>query len=395
MGTLVRRTFDRTSKLKGEKEMGDAKRMQKQKKSGAKILIIILILLIIAAGSLLAMKMMQNKESEEQIDAANTNKNEIQEPKQEEKKEPKTFAGNERPIAFMIDNNINAMPQAGLEQADLIYEIIVEGGETRLMMVMKNQNLKKIGPIRSSRHYFIDYAMENDAIYIHYGHSPQAGTDFTKFGIDHIEGVYDNGSNFWRDTTRYAPHNAVISTANLEKVLKNEGFRRTTTKENVLNYTAEEVVLEDKKEVVKANDTNTTSEPTERITNLANSVTIPYSQYNTVKYTYNKDTKTYTRYSRDTVQKDWNTNKAIQVKNIIITKCENSTIDSYGRQTINNVKTLDGYYITNGKYIPIKCEKTSRIGQTKYKDLQGNEIEVNDGKTFIQICPINSKISFK
>lgn len=287
------------------------------------------------------------------------------------------------------------MPQAGLEQADIIYEIIVEGGETRLMMVMKNQNLKKIGPIRSSRHYFIDYAMENDAIYIHYGHSPQAGSDFTKFGIDHIEGVYDNGSNFWRDNTRYAPHNAVMSTANLEKILKSEGFRRTTTKGNVLNYVAEEIELEDKKEVVKTSDANTTTEPVEKVTNLANSITIPYSAYNTVKYTYNKDTKTYTRYSRDTIQKDWNTNKAIQVKNIIITKCENSTIDSYGRQTIDNVKTLDGYYITNGKYIPIKCEKTSRTGQTKYKDLQGNEIEVNDGKTFVQICPINSKISFK
>lgn len=375
--------------------MSDAKRMQKQKQSGSKILITILVLLIIIAGSLLAMKIIQNKEIEERIGKANTTENETQEPNQEEKKEPKTFAGNERLIAFMIDNNINAMPQAGLEQADLIYEIIVEGGETRLMMVMKNQNLKKIGPIRSSRHYFIDYAMENDAIYIHYGHSPQAGSDFAKFGIDHIEGVYDSGSNFWRDNTRYAPHNAVISTENLEKVLKSEGFRRTTTKGNVLNYVAEEIELEDKKEVVKTSDANTTTEPVEKITNLANSITIPYSTYNTVKYTYNKETKTYTRYSRDTIQKDWNTNKAIQVKNIIITKCENSTIDSYGRQTIDNVKTLDGYYITNGKYIPIKCEKTSRTGQTKYKDLQGNEIEVNDGKTFIQICPINSKISFK
>ena len=375
--------------------MGDARRMQKQKKRGAKILVIVLILLIIIASALLAMKIMQNKEEEESIGKANTDQNEIQEPKQEEKKEPKTFAGNARPIAFMIDNNINAMPQAGLEQADLIYEIIVEGGETRLMMVMKNQNLKKIGPIRSSRHYFIDYAMENDAIYIHYGHSPQAGSDFTKFGIDHIEGVYDSGNNFWRDTTRYAPHNAVISTANLEKVIESEGIRRTTTKETVLNYVAEEVELEDKKEAVKPSNTNTTNEKVEKVTNVANSVTIPYSVYNTVKYTYNKETKTYTRYSRATVQKDWNTNKAIQVKNIIITLCENSTIDSYGRQTIDNVKTLDGYYITNGKYIPIKCEKTSRTGQTKYKDLQGNEIDVNDGKTFIQICPINSKISFK
>ncbi len=58
-------------------------------------------------------------------------------------------------------------------------------------------------------------------------------------------------------------------------------------------------------------------------------------------------------------------------------------------------KPLDGYYITNGKYIPIKCEKRLELPRQKYKDLQGNEIEVNDGKTFIQICPTNSKISFK
>ena len=87
-----------------------------------------------------------------------------------------------------------------------------------------------------------------------------------------------------------------------------------------------------------------------------------------------------------------------KTKNIIITKCKNTTLDDgsgKGRQTLDNVKTLDGYYITNGKYIPIKCYKTSRSSQTVYKDLEGNEIKVNDGKTFIQICPINSKISFK
>lgn len=59
---------------------------------------------------------------------------------------------------------------------------------------------------------------------------------------------------------------------------------------------------------------------------------------------------------------------------------------------MDNVKTLEGWYITNGKAIQITAEKTSRAGQTVYKDLQGKEIEVNDGNTFIQICPIDSKV---
>jgi regulator of sirC expression with transglutaminase-like and TPR domain len=53
---------------------------------------------------------------------------------------------------------------------------------------------------------------------------------------------------------------------------------------------------------------------------------------------------------------------------------------------------MDGYYITNGKAIKIKCIKTARDEKTVYKDLDGNEIEVNDGNTFIQICPKDSKV---
>ena len=55
---------------------------------------------------------------------------------------------------------------------------------------------------------------------------------------------------------------------------------------------------------------------------------------------------------------------------------------------------MDGYYITNGKVIDITCTKTSRAGQTVYRDLEGNEINVNDGKTFIQICPEDAEITF-
>ena len=355
-----------------------AKRTTKNEKSKSKgcarILVIVLIMLIIVAGVLFAMKMVkQNEDRDTGVATVNDNgKNEIQ---KEEVKTPKTFAGNTRPIAFMIDNNINAMPQAGLQQADLIYEMIVEGGETRLMIVMKDKDVSKVGPLRSSRHNFLDYALENDAIYVHYGWSPQARSDISELGVNNINGIYESASSFWRDSSRYSPHNAVTSTANVLKIAQRKEYKTTTKKDTVLNYVVDEVNLENGK--------------------VADSVTIPYSENNTVKYTYDSENKVYTRYSRGKKQTDWNTNKTVTTKNIIISFAKNTSIDSYGRQNIDNVKTLDGYYITNGKAIPIKCEKKSRSSQTIYKDLEGKEIDVNDGKTFIQICPINANVKIK
>lgn len=345
-----------------------------KEKNQTRIFIIVLILLIIIAGALLVFKIIKDKENRE---TANLNEtNEIAEPeKKEEKKLPKTMAGTSRPIAVMIDNNINAMPQAGLEQADLVYELIVEGGETRLMMVLKDKDLSRIGPIRSSRHNFLDYALENDAIYVHYGWSPQAKSDISSLKVNNINGIYESSSSFWRDSSRYAPHNAVTSTENILKIASREGYKTTTTKDTVLNYVVDEVNLEEGQ--------------------AADTVTIPYSDHNTVKYTYDAKKKVYTRYSRGEKQTDWNTEKTVTTKNIIISFAKNTSLDSKDRQDIDNVKTLDGYYITNGKAIKIKCEKTSRSSQTVYKDLEGNEINVNDGKTFIQICPLNAKVTIE
>lgn len=377
----------------------------KTTKGGVKLLVVILIILILVAGGLLAVKFWQDSQNQKQVGNTNT----VEE--QEEIPEPITFAGNERPIAFMIDNNINAMPQAGLLEADLVYEIIVEGGETRLMLVMQGKDLDKIGPLRSARHYFLDYALENDAIYVHYGQSPQAKEDIESLSISDINGIYESESLFWRDSSRYAPHNAVTSTANIEKIIEREGFRTTTHQDPVLNYVVEQELdsieeIEQQEQQEKAenqqqsssvSENNNQEEETQTTSQIQEAweVTIPYSVYNTVKYEYDPETQTYIRYSRDKKQVDWETEKEVTTKNIIITFIENESIDSYGRQTLYNIKKADGYYITNGKAIPITCEKTSRSGKTIYKDLNGNELKVNDGKTFIQICPINSEVEFK
>ena len=341
-------------------------------KGGIKALIIILVILIIAAGGTLAYKISKDKENNN----TETEVSKVEEPKKE--KEVQVFKGNERPIAVMIDNHSDAWPQAGLNKAYMVYEIVVEGGETRLMALFKGQDLDEIGPVRSARHYFIDYAMENDAIYVHFGQSPQAQSDIKKYSINDINGIAEDGTTFWRVKDKVAPHNAVTSTEKLIQSAKNKKFRTTSKEKSVLNYSAEEVNLE-----------NGIS---------ANEITIPHSDLQTVKYKYDEDSKKYVRYARGKEQTDWETKESVETKNIIITLCDNYTlsdVENKGRQGLKNIGTFDGYYITNGKAIKIKCIKNARDEKTVYKDLQGNEIKVNDGNTFVNICPTNAKVQIE
>ncbi len=341
----------------------------KKKKNGTKILIIALVVFIIVAGGVLAYNIVKDKNNQETSVGEN-----IPEPVKEEKT-VQIFKGNDRPIAIMIDNHSDAWPQAGLQKAYMVYEIVVEGGETRLMALFKGTDAEKIGPVRSARHYFLDYAMENDAIYAHFGESPQADSDIRKYSINEIDGIAEDGTTFKRVKDKAAPHNAVTSMAKLLDSAKNKKFRMTSDKDSVLNYVTDEVTLEEGQGAI--------------------SVTIPHSQLQTVKYVYDEEDKVYKRYARGKEQTDWDTKETITTKNIIITFCDNYTLtdsENKGRQGIKNIGTFDGYYITNGKAIKIKCIKNARDEQTTYQDLAGNEIKVNDGNTFVNICPVNSNV---
>ena len=311
------------------------------KSIGGKILVAILVIVVVIAAVLLAMKLVKDKNIVETVIGKNNDDGKTV----VEIKEPQTFKGTDRPIAVMIDNHKDAMPQANISKAYAVYEIIVEGGETRLMALYKGQDLEK---------------------------------DIAKLGVNNINGIYESEKDFWRVKDKYAPHNAVTNTKKILEIANRKDYRVTSDKESVLNYVGDEINLDSKI--------------------IANTVTIPYSTSNTVKYEYDEESKTYVRYSRGKKQVDWDTNKTVTTKNIIITFCKNTRLndgENKDRQTIDNIKTLDGYYITNGKAIKIKCEKTSRAGQTIYKDLEGKEIEVNDGNTFFQICPIDSKVEFE
>ena len=103
-----------------------------------------------------------------------------------------------RPFAVMIDNEgTKPLPQGGLNKAQLIYEIIVEYGVTRLMALYWNEDPEMIGPVRSSRHYFIEYAMEHDALYVHIGQSPKAEIYLRDYKIQNVNGVLRGHWIFW------------------------------------------------------------------------------------------------------------------------------------------------------------------------------------------------------
>lgn len=343
-------------------------------RGGVKVLITILVILVIVAGGVLAYKITQSKKEETTV----SNEDNILVGTAKEEKKVQIFQGNERPFAVMIDNHKDAWPQAGLQKAYMVYEIVVEGGETRLMALFKGADVDKIGPVRSARHYFIDYAMENDAIYVHFGQSSQAASDIKKYSINDINGISEDGSTFWRVKDKTAPHNAVTSMANLKKSAESKKFKTTSTEKSVLNYVTDEVNLEDGES--------------------AETITIPHSQLQTVKYEYDSENKVYKRYARGVAQKDWDTKDAITIKNVIITYCDNYTLtdtENKGRQGLKNIGTFDGYYITNGKAIKIKCIKEARDSKTIYQDLQGNVIKVNDGNTFVNICPTDAEVTIE
>ena len=367
------------------------RRGKERSKNSTKIVIIVIIaILAIVGGAYYFLSKNNDKElAQNEVSSINleTKNEQSESPKKEEPKKPeiKIFSGDDRPKAFMIDNNKNAQPQSSINSAYIVYEIIVEGGETRLMALFKGVTADEVGPIRSARHYFLDYAMENDAIYAHLGLSPQADEGMKNFKINNINGqVYDTGkartdtSLYWREKSRKAPHNAYTNTGSIMKIAKDKGYKTTSNKESVLNYVEKEVNLTSDDALV------------------ANAIKIPYSKGHNVEYKYNEKTKRYTRYSKGRKITDKIAKEDTTTKNIIITFAENYTLDdgeNKGRQDVVTVGELNGYYITNGKAIKIKCVKKSRSEQTIYQDLNGNEIEVNDGNTWINICPIDANVT--
>ena len=346
--------------------------MKKLKLKNKKLVLIILITLIILIGGVTAAVILTKDGTGLTIEKDNNNSENKEEIKNEKKVQIVDLASTSRPYAVMINNISVARPlQSGLQDAYIIYEMIVEGGITRYMALFMDQDTSRIGSVRSSRHYYLDYALENDAIYVHHGQSPQAQSDFSKLGIDRI--VVDNNKTGWRDKSLKVSSEHTLFTS-IEKLNNGLGKKRTTRKNDLLlDYSVDSLDL--------ANMENA---------KIANNVSIKYSKATTSSYEYDETNKIYKRFVNGKAHTDYVTKEQFTFKNIITYQVENYALkDGSGkdRQGFNNIGKGTGYYISEGYAVPITWEKKSRESQTIYKFKDGTELKVNDGNTFIQIQP--------
>ncbi len=161
---------------------------------------------------------------------------------------------------------------------------------------------------------------------------------------------------------------------NILSTATNKGYRLTTDEKTLLNYTTEEIELNNVSDSI-----------------VANNISVNQSASQNTSYIYDASLKLYKRFVNNNPHTDAVTTEQYTTKNIIIVRLEVYSNDGY-YQNLNNIGEGDGYYITNGYAIPIKWHKSSREGKTTYTDLNGNEIKINDGNTFIQIQPLNEQL---
>ncbi|MGE5328317.1 MAG: DUF3048 domain-containing protein [Deltaproteobacteria bacterium] len=290
----------------------------------------------------------------------------------------------ERPIAVMIDNEgIATSRHSGLDKAFAVYEMIVEGSDSRLMALFKGVNPAVIGPVRSSRHYFIHYAMEHDAVYVHFGWSPLAQKTISDLHVNNINGVTSDGSIFWRNPVKRTDwHNAFTSMEKIKNLAKKKKYRDTTTN-SVFSYSPKEVELNDGV--------------------AASKVDVVYSGFKKIKYEYDGKTKLYKRFVGTKPHTDAVSGVQYTAKNVIIERVKNYSLGDgpdfdgkyRGRQQMDTVGTGKGYLITNGKCVDITWKKDKSTERTIYKYQDGSEVMFNKGQIWIQIVPINSKVDIK
>lgn len=280
-----------------------------------------------------------------------------------------------RPVAVMINNHKRAMPQRGIGSADIMYEVPVEGEFVRLMAVFQNMNVSEIGPIRSSRHYFIDNAFDNDAIYVHFGQSEYAFKNLTEWnspnlnalaGVMKSPGKYlDHYRDEERKKTKGKEHSAFTTSERIMSSWGKSKYRKETKNsyEPLLTFSDEELDLEKN----------------------VNIVAIPYSSYQRSVFEYDEENRVYNRSQFGEPQIDELTGKQLTAKNVILIYTDIYQIPG-DKKLCKEVKTIGsgkGVYITNGTMKPIKWSKKDHYTPTKFTYESGNEVEFNKGKTWI------------
>ncbi len=278
-------------------------------------------------------------------------------------------------IAAMIENIKESRPPSGLDKASVVYEALAEGGITRFLALFPaGQDLKEIGPIRSARPYYISWAEEYAALYLHAGGSPQA-LSYLKSGHPNVADFnqFSHAPNFIRDHSRPAPHNLYTNSFLIGDALNKLKLPAPT-------YTSWTFKQE------TALDQRPTS---------VNDLVIDFSSFNyRVKYVYDRVNNRYTRFVADQphVTRD---GSQIFVDNIVVEFMTTGLIPGEKQrldlQTVGTGKLL---MFRDGTAVQGTWKKDSNSGRTEFLDQDGKALALNPGMTWIEAVPTDRKVTY-
>lgn len=280
-------------------------------------------------------------------------------------------AGLHRPIAVMLNNIRDAVPQTGISWADVVYEAPVEGDITRLMGIFENYDgLEKIGSVRSCREYYLFFAQEFEAIYAHYGQAIYAKPFLEEDFIQNLSGLEQYSKDiFYRTSDRVAPHNAYTSYDGIQKGIEDYGYDPEHSKSYHGHYLFADM---DTEETLESGST-------------ADVVRLNCYQTNRPWFEYDADAKKYLRFQYGEKQIDDATDEQLSYDNLLIQYHSYKPYDQNGYLNIDAISGGKGMYITRGKAVDIRWEKDAVWGVTHYIDENEQEIRLNRGKTWVAI----------
>jgi hypothetical protein len=278
------------------------------------------------------------------------------------------------PFAVMIDNIAEARPQFGLGSADVVYEAPAEAGIPRLMPLYLRQGgeADRIGPVRSTRHYFVELANEFRAPLTHIGASPQGFEMLAATGLPDLDETRSD-PGFTRDRTRAAPHNAFVSTGSVREVLQQRGVQ-TNASTGPLTF----------------GDFKPGTDPATSI-----KINYPGGERYSVEYTYDAASNTYPRIMDGQPHKDGGTGEQYAARSILIQYVDVQPIprDPALRVEVALVGSGKGTLIADGTQVPLTWSKNGIDEATTFKRVDGSPFLVPDGQVWVQIVPLDGQVA--
>lgn len=295
---------------------------------------------------------------------------------------PSTLSGlpvdpslNKLPVTgVMIENSTDARPQAGLSQAMVVFEAVAEGGVTRFLALYQDTSPGNVGPVRSARPYYVQWALGFDAGYAHVGGSPDALADIKSWNVRDLD-QFHNAAAYHRVSTRAAPHNVYTAISTLNQLEASKGYTSST-------FTG---FIRKKEAPAK--------QPNPKTINL----TLSGAAYN-VHYDYNVVTNSYNRSEGGAPHIDANTNTQISPKVVIamVIPQGRGALDASGAYYSNYAVIGSGpvYVFQDGIVTTGTWTKSANTSQFAFTDAAGQPLKLNPGQTWLTAVSATSKVSY-